>query len=300
MVIPRAEPIGPDRVLDGRPGCPVDRAGGTIEPMAEPAPLPRPAPEARVAEDRVAEAVPMPRPLVRRLVLVAGLALYVAGTIGSNIAVAVIEDHPVTILALSSRNRNLLGSVPFIDPVSYSVVGFLRVLAAAVVLFLIGRWYGAKGIGWVEGQVGELPAVIRWIQKATDRAGWALVLLMPGSNIVCLMVGHRRMPVRTFLPLVMTGIVLKLAVLWAGGKLFEDQIRSFLDFVEQYQWYIVIALFALTFVQSAGRLRRSMPEVMAEIEHPGQGVGQDPAGAPVATSDEARYGAGMDGGPDTK
>lgn len=248
----------------------------------------------------MADAVPVPRPFVRRLVLVAGLALYVAGTIGSNIAVAVIEDHPVTILALSSRNRNLLGSVPFIDPVSYSVVGFLRVLAAAVVLFLIGRWYGAKGIGWVEGQVGELPAVIRWIQKATDRAGWALVLLMPGSNIVCLMVGHRRMPVRTFLPLVMTGIVLKLAVLWAGGKLFEDQIRSFLDFVEQYQWYIVIALFALTFVQSAGRLRRSMPEVMAEIEHPGQGLGQDPAGAPVATSDEARYGAGMDGGPDTK
>ena len=54
--------------------------------------------------------------------------------------------------------------MPFIDPVPYAVVGFLRVLAAAVVLFLIGRWYGAKGIGWVEGQVGELPATIRWIQ----------------------------------------------------------------------------------------------------------------------------------------
>src|SRR5262245_19138899 len=88
-----------------------------------------------------------PRAAVRRLVLVAGLALYVAGTIGSSIAFATIDKHPVTTLALSSRNRNLFGSVPFIDPVPYAVVGFLRVLAAAVVLFLIGRWYGAKGIG---------------------------------------------------------------------------------------------------------------------------------------------------------
>ena len=63
-------------------------------------------------------------------------------------------------------------------------------LAAGVVLYLIGRWYGAKGIGWVEGQVGELPATIRWTQRGVDRAGWLLVLLMPGSNIVCLLVGH--------------------------------------------------------------------------------------------------------------
>ena len=62
-----------------------------------------------------------------------------------------------------------------------------------MVLYLIGRWYGAKGIGWVEGQVGELPATIRWIQRGVDRGGGPLVVLMPGSNIVCLMVGHRRM-----------------------------------------------------------------------------------------------------------
>jgi len=229
-----------------------------------------------------------PRAAVRRLVLVAGLALYVAGTIGSSIAPATIDDHPVTTLLLSSRNRNLFASVPFIDPLPYAVVGFLRVLAAAVVLYLIGRWYGAKGIGWVEGQVGELPATIRWIQHGVYRAGWLLVVLMPGSNIVCLMVGHRRMPARTFLPLVSAGIALKLAVLWAGGKLFEDQIKGFLDLIERYQWWLVIALFAFTLVQSAGRMRKAVPEVIEEIERP------------VEPTDTARYGAGMDGGPDAK
>jgi uncharacterized membrane protein YdjX (TVP38/TMEM64 family) len=234
----------------------------------------------------------MPRAAVRRVVLVAGLLLYVAGTIGSNIAPAVIDNHPVGVLALSSRNRNLFASVPYIEPLAYAVVGFFRVLAAAVVLYLIGRWYGAKGIGWVEGQVGELPATIRWIQRGVDRAGRPLVVLMPGSNIVCLMVGHRRMTPRTFLPLVTFGIILKLVVLWVGGKIFEDQIKSFLDFIEQYQWWVVIGLFVLTFVQSAGRVRKSVPEVIEEIEHP-----EEP---PVAPPDPARYGAGMDGGPGTK
>ena len=55
------------------------------------------------------------------------------------------------------------------------------------------------------------------------------------------------------MPLVSGGIVLKLVVLWVGGKLFENQIKGFLDFIERYQWWVVIALFALTFVQSAGR-----------------------------------------------
>ena len=111
---------------------------------------------------------------------------------------------------------------------------------------------------------------------------------MPGSNIVCLMVGHRRMAPRTFMPLLVVGIGLKLGVLWAGGKLFEDQIKTFLDVIERYQWWIVIGLFAITFVQSANRVRRSVPEVIEEIEHP------------VAPQDAARYGAGMDGGTDTK
>jgi membrane protein DedA with SNARE-associated domain len=233
-------------------------------------------------------AVEGPRAAVRRLVLVAGLLLYVAGTIGSSIAPATIDQHPVGTLALSSRNRNLFASVPFIDPLPYAVVGFLRVLAAGVVLYLIGRWYGAKGIGWVEGQVGELPATIRWIQRGIGKAGWLLVVLMPGSNIVCLMVGHRKMPGRTFLPLLAVGIALKLAVLWVGGQVFEHQIKTFLDLIERYQWWIVIALFAFTFVQSAGRMRKAVPEVIEQIERP------------VEPTDPARYGAGMDGGPDAK
>jgi len=204
---------------------------------------------------------------IRRAVLCAGLLLFIAGTLGSNLAPALIRDHPVLVLALSSRNRNLLGAVPFIDPLPYALVGFFRVLVAGVVLFFIGRWYGNTAIGWMEAQVGEVPTTVRWGQRLVGRAGWALVLLMPGSNIVCVLAGQRRLRPKLFLGLLCVGIAAKLGVLWAGGKLFEDEIRSLLDFIERYQWWIVGALFAVTVIQSFGRARRTLPEVIEEIEH---------------------------------
>jgi membrane protein DedA with SNARE-associated domain len=104
--------------------------------------------------------------------------------------------------------------------------------------------------------VGELPAIYRWFQTGIDRAGWAFVVLMPGSNLVCMMAGHRRMPIHRFLPLLAAGIALKLGALWAGGKLLEDELESILDFIGKYQWWLVGGLFALSFMQSGRRVRK--------------------------------------------
>jgi membrane protein DedA with SNARE-associated domain len=64
------------------------------------------------------------------------------------------------------------------------------------------------------------------------------------------------------------GIAIRLALLWAGGQAFEDQIRSFLNWIEDYQWYVVAGLFAISFAQSARRTKRNIPEIVQEIEHP--------------------------------
>ena len=204
----------------------------------------------------------------RRFILIASGTLFTAGTIGSNIGPALVDERPALVLALASRNRNLFGSVPFIDPVTYWLIGFSRILLAAVVLFYLGRWYGERAIGWTERQVGDLPPIYRWFEKGVSKAGWLLFIAMPGSNLVCLMAGHQRVPARRFIPLIMVGIALKLGALWAGGQAFEDQIKSFLDWIEDYQWYIVIGLFGLSFIQSARHARRDLPEIVHEIEHP--------------------------------
>ncbi|MFZ9676249.1 MAG: hypothetical protein ACO3GZ_09380 [Ilumatobacteraceae bacterium] len=204
----------------------------------------------------------------RRLVLIASGLLFALGTIGSNIGPAWVDEHPAAVLALSSRNRNLFASVPYIDPLPYALIGFVRIFVAGIALFFLGRWYGERAIAWTEKQAGELPALYRWFVKAMDRAGWLVVIVFCASNLVWMMAGHRRMDPRRYAGFLAVGISIRLAVLWAGGKAFEDQIRSFLNWLEDYQWYVVIALFAVSFAQSARRVKRDVPEVVHEIEHP--------------------------------
>lgn len=196
----------------------------------------------------------MPSSLARRSVLAVTSGLFVLGTIGSNIGPALVDERPELVLLLSSRNRNLFGSVPYIDLLPYVLIGFLRVLAAAVALYFCGRFFGKKAVRWLEGQAGEPPRIYVWLERAVDKMGVWAVIIFPGSNVVCLLVGHRGMKPRTFLIFVSIGIAIKLWVLRVLGRIFESEIRSFLDFIDKYQWWLVIGLFALSLLQ--GQFRR--------------------------------------------
>jgi len=78
---------------------------------------------------------------MRKAVLTFTTMLFVIGTIGSNIGPALVDNHPSLVLALSSRNRNLFGSVPYIDAIPYAAIGFVRILIAGIALYFVGRWY---------------------------------------------------------------------------------------------------------------------------------------------------------------
>lgn len=217
-------------------------------------------------------------PRAKRLILVAAGILYATGTFGSNVGPAWVDDRPELLLAFSSRNRNLFGSVPFVDPLAYSLIGFSRLFVTGVALYFLGRWWGDRFLTWTERQLGTLPTIYRWFRTAIDRAGWLLVLLMPGSNLVCMMAGYRRMRVAWFSGLLAVGIVGKLIVLWVGGKIFEDQIRSFLDAIGKYQWWIVIALFAISFLQSGMQARKGMArQDLARLEAERTAAAAEPA-----------------------
>lgn len=186
--------------------------------------------------------------------------LFVIGTLGTNIGPAMVDERPLLVLVLSSRNRNLFGSIPYVDASTFFLVGFLRLFVAAVALFLVGRWYGERALRWTEAQVGEMPRVYRWTESATRRAGWIAVLLMPGSNIVCLLVGHLKMAPRRFVALASGGIAVRLAVLWLGGKQVEDQIKSVVGWINRYQWWVVGGLFAVSVVQSLRKAPSARPD----------------------------------------
>jgi len=199
-------------------------------------------------------------PLARRSVLAFTSSLFVLGTIGSNIGPALVDERPELVLLLSSRNRNLFGSVPYIDLLPYVLIGYFRVLTAAIALYFCGRFFGEKAVRWLEGQAGEPPRIYVWLERAVDKMGVWAVIIFPGSNVVCLLVGHRGMKPRTFLVFVSIGIAIKLWILRVFGRILEDEIRAFLDFIDRYQWWIVIALFALSLVQGQFRRGPNRPE----------------------------------------
>ena len=203
-------------------------------------------------------------PAVRRALVIFTAFLFAIGTIGTNMGPALVDERPLLTLALSSRNRNLLGSIPYVDALTFFGVGFVRLMVAAMALFFVGRWYGERALAWTESQVGEMPRIYHVTERITRKAGWLAVFLMPGSNIVCLLVGHLKMAPRKFAALAAGGIAVRLVVLWFGGKQVEDQIESVVGWINDYQWWIVGGLFAVTFFQSARRKSPDLPEETAD------------------------------------
>ena len=186
--------------------------------------------------------------------------MVVCGQIGAIFFPTLIKNSPALLLALSSRMRHLLFAVPAgINPIAYSAIGFLRLSAAAWVCFGLGYSYGDRGVAWLERQVqGDTPATFRWMQIAARKAASPLTFFMPGSNIVCALVGQTRMRPRRFALWISLGIAFRLIWIWIAARLFDDVLRRILDWVERYQWWLVAAFFLLTVLQTM-RKASNMP-----------------------------------------
>jgi membrane protein DedA with SNARE-associated domain len=238
-----------------------------VQPAPIDAPLPPPAPgrgAPATSDDPPAPVDPArSRWERRRLGLLVGSwgALVVLANIGTVLSPRLVNSNPPLLLLLSARNRHLLLTVAAdIDPVAYVVTAAPRLALAAVICFFLGRFHGAAALEWIERQTqGELPATFRWIERGVDRAGGALLVLMPGSNVVCTLVGMRGMAVRRFAVLLAAGIVVRLASFWVLGKAFEEPLDKVLDVIERYQWWLVGAFFVVTLITSARRSTRIQP-----------------------------------------
>lgn len=199
----------------------------------------------------------------RRLAyLVSAFAALVACTqVGAIIFPTLIKRSPTLLLALSSRMRHLLFAVPAgINPFGYAIVGFLRLSVAAWVCYGLGYFYGDRGVLWLERQVqGDTPATFRWLQRTADRAGGALLFFMPGSNIVCVLVGQRKMRRERFALWLSLGITFRLIWLWIAAKLFDSELQRILKFIEKYQWWLVVAFFVITVLQGARKAAKNGP-----------------------------------------
>jgi membrane protein DedA with SNARE-associated domain len=187
-----------------------------------------------------------------RLLIAAFAVLVGLGYIAQIFFARIISSSPEALIALSSRIRYLVLSVTAdINPIAYSIVGFIRLAIAATLCYVLGYYYGDRAMAWFNRQLdGKEPMTFRWLKTIATKAGWLLALLFPGSNIACALIGMNRMAPRRFAMLISIGIAIRLAWVWAAAQHFDSELKKVLHWIERYQWYVVGAFFLITFVQA--------------------------------------------------
>jgi membrane protein DedA with SNARE-associated domain len=197
-----------------------------------------------------------------KVLLVPIVALVVLNTVGDMIQPTLVDTHPLLLVAMNARNRNLILVTNQLDAWSYYTVATARLLLSDPLFFLIGYWYGDKALTWIEERTNTYGQLLRQAEGWFGRAAYPLVFIAP-NNIICLFAGAAGMSVTGFFVVNIAGTVARLFLIRRLGETFEQPIDTVLDFIAEYRLYLLavtIPLFAYVMVKE---LRRSTQDIDA-------------------------------------
>lgn len=198
-----------------------------------------------------------PPPKAAWLFLGAWIGLVVAANIGTISSPSLQKSHPALLLALSSRNRHLLMAIGNdISPVTYAVVGTLRIFLAAFVCYGLGRAFGPRALRWLRLATGTPKASLDKMEQSFELASWFLVPLFVGSNIICLLAGQRPLPIKRFAALLAVGVAARLALFWVLADSLRGPLDAFVKFTSRFQWPLMAILLIWVVGSTVFRFRR--------------------------------------------
>ncbi len=150
------------------------------------------------------------RPSRRTLSLLVApiIVLVVCSWIGDASAAYLVDHHPVWLIALNARNRNLLLVTNYVDPAPYYVVGTLRLLLSDPLFYMLGYFYGDAAIRWMERQAPTYGKFMRSAERWFGVAAYPLVFFAP-NNFICLFAGASGMSIPMFLTLNVSGTLVR-------------------------------------------------------------------------------------------
>ncbi len=207
-------------------------------------------------------------PVDRRLaaLLATWALLFVAANLGTILAPTLIDDFPAALLTMGARNRVLLLTIAAdIDWPAFFAIGFFRLLLPAFVIYTIGYHYGDVGRAWLARQNGgKIPSAVQRTERWFDRARSPVVVFFVGSNIVALLSGSRRLPIRRYAPLLVTGVIVRLVFFWFLGQALKTPLEWLLGWIQRLQWPLTAAAVVLVFLQMR-KLAPAAEEVAEEV-----------------------------------
>lgn len=190
------------------------------------------------------------------------IALIVISNLGDAWMPRLVDTHPLQLIAMNARNRNLILVTNQLDAVSYYTVGTLRLLLSDPLFFLIGYWYGDAALDWMERHTKSYGQMIRQWERWFGKAAYPLVFLAP-NNFVCLFAGAAGMSVVGFFAANITGTVFRLYLIRRLGEAFEAPIDDVLGFIADYRTPLFIVSVVVFGVLMVNELRQTKEEVEA-------------------------------------
>ncbi len=191
--------------------------------------------------------------------------IWLAGFIGlvvcTNIAAAtwasLDNEHPLKLLMLSSRNRYLVLTAPSgVSPVTWALVGAVRLATAAFVCHMMGRCYGDRALRWFWKFLGMPQEQVAKFEKRVNDAEWFVVPVFVGSNIVWALTGAAGTSWKRLAPMFAVGVGVRLVLIWWLAEVFESQLRGFVDWTNRYQLWIILISVALVVLANVRNFRR--------------------------------------------
>lgn len=165
--------------------------------------------------------------------------LVIASWIGDALAPTLVDQHPLVLMALNARNRNLVLVANQIDLVPYYVVGMVRLLLSDPLFYLLGFLYGDGAIRWMERQAPTYGKLMRGAEKWFGVAAYPLVFFAP-NNFICLFAGASGMSIATFVILNVTGTITRLYMIRVVGDLFAEPIENVIRFIQDYRLPLLV------------------------------------------------------------
>ena len=177
----------------------------------------------------------------RTLSLIIGLiiVLVIGGMIGDALAPTLVDRHPLWLIALNARNRNLVLVVNQVDAVPYYLVGTFRLLLSDPLFYILGYYYGDTATKWLERQAPTYGRFMRTAERWFGVAAYPLVFLAP-NNYICLFAGAAGMSIPMFLTLNITGTIFRLWIIQVLGNIFDKPIDAVLGFIQDYRIPLLI------------------------------------------------------------
>ncbi len=214
-------------------------------------------------------ALDRPPPSRRTLVLIVVpiLLVVVVGTVGNAIHPTLVNNHPLWLVAMEPRNRYLLLVADKVSFVPFLVVATERRLVSDPLFYLLGYFYGERGVRWMEKRMGEGGSVVRTMEQAFAKAAPVMVFLFPGA-IVCVLAGATGMSPALFLVLNLAGTVTMVTLLYNFADFFEGPLGAVNRFYSNNGVTLTVISVLLTawWVWDQRRKGRSEIQSISEIE----------------------------------